>query len=479
MTKVKKPPVRVRFAPSPTGFLHIGSARSALFNWLFAKHHSDTFILRIEDTDKERSKPEYEQDIISGLEWLGVKWDEFYKQSERGKIYKKYLEKLLASGRAFWCRHTPEELEAEQSEQREKKEAPRHVCGFRSDQSLITNGQEGIIRLKIDSDSTSTREIVFEDIIRGRIGFEKKLLGDIAIAKDLDTPLYNFAAAIDDLDMKVSHVIRGEDHISNTPKQLAIFEALGVEPPRYAHLPLILGEDRSKLSKRHGATSVNQYKELGYLPEALVNFLGLLGWTPPHFSAKTEAGETPSEVFTKNQLIEWFSDLSKIHKSGAIFDIKKLNWLNAQYIKMENDAGLARLVRPFAEKHFGKQAEERVIKIAPLLRERLEYLDQVKEFHYFFKSPEYDADLLVWRKSDKAGAKKALELIAQAIPHGIANHELDEIAEKHFGGDRGAVYWPLRAALSGEQFSADPVQIAGILGPEETQNRVKHALSLL
>lgn len=477
MTKVKKPPVRVRFAPSPTGFLHIGGARTALFNWLFAKHHSDTFILRIEDTDKERSQPEYEQDIVSGLEWLGVKWDEFYKQSERGKIYKKYLEKLLTSGRAFWCAHGKSELEAEQKAQMEKKEPPRHVCEYKhkaqSEKRKAEGAGEEIIRLAVEN---SDHKIGFDDIIRGRVEFALNTIGDIAIAKDLDTPLYNFAAAIDDLDMKISHVIRGEDHISNTPKQLVIFEALGIQPPRYAHLPLILGEDRSKLSKRHGATSVNQYKELGYLPEALVNFLGLLGWTPPHFLGKNAGGQAPSrEIMTKNEMIEMFA-LEDVHKSGAVFDIKKLNWLNAQYIKMENDAGLARLVRPFTEKRFGKQGDDLLVKLAPLLRERLEYLDQVSEFRYFFKTLDYDAELLVWRKSDRAGAKKALELAAKAE---ITNRNLDQIASEHFAGDRGAVYWPLRAALSGEKFSADPIQIAGILGPEETEKRIKQALQLL
>lgn len=474
MTKVKKQAIRVRMAPSPTGFLHIGTARTALFNWLFARHEANgIFIIRIEDTDQERSKPEFEKNILEGLKWLGLKWDEFYRQSERTKIYTKHLKKLLDSGKAFWCYHSVEELEWEKEKQMERREAPRHVCEYKQKvQSENCKTGEGIIRLAVDENSS--RVIHFEDTIRGHVEFEQRVIGDLSLAKDEQTVLYNFAVVVDDHEMKISHVIRGEDHIANTPKQILVAEALGVTVPQFAHLPLILGADRSKLSKRHGATMLNEYRLAGYLPEALVNFLALLGWSP----------ENNQELLTKNKIIEKF-DLKKVHKSGAIFDLKKLNWLNAQYLKMENNLGLAELVKPFVEKHFGKQSPELILKITPLLRERLEYLDQIKEYHYIFKAPEYDPNLLVWKKSNQMGAKKALTEIKKALDgqtewdifdEQYLRSELDKLAQEQFADDRGAVYWPLRVALSGEKFSPDPVSIMRLLAKGEVFKRIDKAL---
>jgi len=264
--------VRVRIAPSPTGQMHVGTARTALFNWLFAKKSGGIFILRIEDTDKERSEKKYEENIIEGLEWLGLDYQEFYRQSERVEIYKKYIKGLLESGSAFYCHHTKEELASERKSQAERKEAPRHKC----DKSQETGDKEqAIIRF-----NNLGGKIKFSDLIRGEIEFDAELLGDFSIAKDENTPLYNLAAALDDSDMKISHVIRGEDHISNTPKQILVLQALGLEPPQYAHLPMILGTDKSKLSKRHGATAITEYKEMGYLPDAMFNFLAFIGWSP-------------------------------------------------------------------------------------------------------------------------------------------------------------------------------------------------------
>ncbi|MBI2676981.1 MAG: glutamate--tRNA ligase [Candidatus Yanofskybacteria bacterium] len=474
MTKVRKPEIRVRVAPSPTGNLHIGNARTALFNWLFAKHHTGKLILRIEDTDLERSSLEFEKNILNGLEWLGLKWDEFYKQSERLDRYEKHLKKLLEEKKAFWCYHSKEELEAEKKEQTQKKEAPRHICEhkYMNHESGIMNQGAGIIRLKVDENSHRT--VRFEDIIRGHVEFEQRVIGDLSLAKDLRTPLYNFAVVVDDHEMKISHVIRGEDHIANTPKQILIAEALGVSLPQFAHLPLILGEDRSKLSKRHGAVNFDEYIGAGYLPEALVNFLSLLGWS----------SKDGREILTKNEIIEQFS-LEKVHKSGAIFDVKKLNWINSQYIKQFNDEGLTSLVMPFIEKYFGKQDKVFVLKLAPVFRERLEYLDQVKEFKYFFGEPEYEADILVWKKSDKEKTHKALESVLEILSSNLEweifdekyiRSELDKLAEEKFGGDRGAVYWPLRVALTGEKFSPDPVEIARIIGKEKTLNRIQVAL---
>ena len=470
MTKVYKQKIRVRAAPSPTGNLHVGTAQSVLYNWLFARHHNGDFILRSEDTDKERSKPEFEKNILAGLEWLGLKWDEFYRSSERADRYEKHLQKLLDEKKAFWCYHTIEELEEEKKEQMKKKEAPRHICGHKYQEP--SEREKQIIRLAVDENST--RVISFQDLVRGLIEFEQKVVGDLSLAKDLKTPLYNFAVVVDDCEMAISHVIRGEDHISNTPKQILIFEALGAAVPQFAHLPLLLGTDRSKLSKRHGPTSLDQYREAGYLPEAIVNFLALLGWT----------AKDGREILTKNEIIEQFR-LEDVHKSGAVFDIKKLNWINSQYIKMFNDEGLAEKAQPFIAKYFGEQPKELILKIVPMLRERLEYFDQVKEFKFFFAEPEYETDLIVWKKSDRTGVKKALERVKEVL-QGETKWEifddqyirsgLDKLAEEEFGGDRGAVYWPLRVALSGEKFSPDPVQIMGILGRDKALTRIEKAI---
>src|SRR3989338_7533339 len=266
--------IRVRIAPSPTGFLHIGTGQSALYNWLFAKKMDGKFYLRIEDTDRERSTKEYEESIIDALRWLNLDWeDEVIHQSERTQFYRTELEKLLSEGKAFYCHHSQEELEAERQRQEFEKQPPRHECNHKD----LPLGKEGggIIRLNVGD---STQVISFEDQIKGHIEFKAGLLGDFSIARSVSDPLYNFAAVIDEAEMEISHVIRGEDHISNPPKQILVYEALGKTPPLFAHLPLILGSDRSKLSKRHGAMALIDYKK-DYLPEAIVNFLGGLGYT--------------------------------------------------------------------------------------------------------------------------------------------------------------------------------------------------------
>lgn len=460
-------------APSPTGNLHIGTARAALFNWLFARHHGGTFILRIEDTDLERSKPEFEENILKGLKWLGLDWDEFYRQSERLAIYEKYLRQLLQEGKAFWCYHTIEELEQEKQEQMKKKEAPRHICRHKDEAPADKPKQ--IVRLAVDENST--RVIHFEDLIRGHIEFEQRTIGDLSLAKNEKTPLYNFAVVVDDFEMKISHVIRGEDHIANTPKQILIAEAMSMALPEFAHLPLILGSDRSKLSKRHGATMFDEYIEQGYLSEALVNFLALLGWTP----------EGEREILDVAEITAKF-DLSKVHKSGAIFDIKKLNWINVQHLKKLTDAELVSKLNPFLEKYFGPQDQNLILKLLSLFRERLEYGEQIKEYHYFFQDPTYEPALLIWKKSDQQGAKKSLEECRQILSSKIEwevfdelyiRSELDKLAEEKFDGDRGAVYWPLRVALSGEKFSPDPVSIMKVLNRETVLSRIKKAITNL
>ena len=442
--------IRTRIAPSPTGNLHIGTARTALFNWLFSKKHKGEFILRIEDTDLERSDKKYEEDIIEGLKWLGLDWSnkEIIRQSERLDRYEHYLKQLLSSGRAFWCDHSKEELEAEQKEQASKKEAPRHICSHKD--KKLKSGQ--IIRLSVDTDSKE--KISFHDEIRSDIEWEAGLLGDFSLAKNLRVPLYNFAAVIDDTEMEISHVIRGEDHISNTPKQLLVYKALEKKPPVFAHLPLILGQDKSKLSKRHGATSVIEYKK-DYLPEAMINFMGFLGYT------------YSKEMMSKEEMAQEF-ELPKVHKSGAIFDVKKLNWLNSQYIRQLSAAEFKNLT----DLNISDE-------MMPLITERLEKLSDVHEFSYFWKEPEYDSDLLKWKKFSLEDSKKTLEKVRELLLKSDFNKDeirknLDELGKEI--GDRGLVYWPLRVALTGREKSPDPVDIAYVLGKEKTLERVIKAI---
>ncbi len=330
----KKEKIRTRFAPSPTGPFHIGSARTALFNFLFAKKYGGQFILRIEDTDIERSEPEYEKGITDGLEWLNIRYDEGpCRQSSRLDIYSEYLRKLLNDGNAFYCFHSKEFLEEEAG--------LAHHCDFKKmriqDLEKRLKKENAVIRFKTPFDL----EIAFNDLIRGEIRFNSNALGgDFSLAKtkgpDKFLPLYNFAVVIDDFEMNISHVIRGEDHISNTPKQILLQQALKIPTPKYAHLPLILGPDRTKLSKRHGTVGIRDYKKEGYLPEALVNFMAFLGWNP---------GDE-REIYSLPSLIKELS-LERIQKGGAIFNIKRLDFLNGFYIRQRSSEKLTELCLPY------------------------------------------------------------------------------------------------------------------------------------
>ena len=332
MIAKKEKEIRTRYAPSPTGPFHIGGARTALFNYLFAKKHNGKFILRIEDTDKERSKKEFETQLMDNLKWLGMNWDEGpemkgpydpYRQSERNDIYKKYLQKLIDEGHAYHCFCSKEEVEAQKQYLMSIGEAPVYTGKCRdldkeTVEKYLKEGKKSVIRFK----TPHNRKVVFDDLIRGEIEVDTSTMGDFVIAKDFDNYLYNFTCVVDDIDMAINYVIRGEDHIPNTPKQILLIEALGFDVPKYAHLSLILGADRKKMSKRDGKTSINEYIDAGYLPEALINFIAFLGWNPG----------TEKEIYTMDGLIEDFS-LEKIQKAGAIFNIDKLDWINGLYIR--------------------------------------------------------------------------------------------------------------------------------------------------
>lgn len=433
----------VRFAPSPTGLLHIGSVRTALFNYLFAKKEGARFILRFEDTDKERSKKEFEENILEGLSWLDLSYDEIYKQSERTDIYKAHLERLIQSGNAY--------VSAEEE-------------GDRS----------SVIRFKNPNHS-----ITFMDSIRGEVTFDTTELGDFVIAKSMTEPLYNFAVVVDDLDMGVTDIIRGEDHISNTPRQILIIEALGGDRPNYAHIPMILAPDRSKMSKRHGAVSVTEYREQGFLPEALINYLAFLGWNP--------GGD--QEVFSREELIDKFS-LERVHRSGAIFSIEKLRWFNAEHLKLLPQTEKEEKIYSYLKE---KNVSENYLSLykaneafRSALSERAETLGDIyneilsREYEYLLEPPSTEKDQLLWKDSLPETTKEHLEKVRDLLssvedfsdPKNIKTAIWDYATEK----GRGEVLWPTRMALSGKERSLDPFTISAIVGKIETIKRIESAI---
>lgn len=440
--------VRVRIAPSPTGLFHIGTARTALFNFLFAKKNNGVFIVRIEDTDKERSRKEYEESILEGLSWLNIKHEEFYRQSERTEIYRKYLEKLIESGSAYVS----------------KEEAGE---GKRSE----------VIRFKNPNHS-----VTFNDLIRGPITFHTEELGDFVIAKDMETPLYHLAVTIDDHEMKISHVIRGEDHISNTPRQILLLEAIGATIPTYAHLPLILAPDKSKLSKRHGAVALTEYRENGFLPEAIINFLALLGWSPQ------SRGED-EEVLSFDELVEKF-ELEKVGKSGAIFDLKKLEWLNKQYIKKVPQEKLISMIKNEITAHNIFIADEkRLLRAIPLISEKISTIKEagnvwLEELSFLSKTQEYDGNKLVWKEESVAKTKenllKILDILNSIEDSDFSAERIKELIFP-FADEvgRGGVLWPMRFSLTGQEKSPDPFMSAYFLGKEESISRISKAIKLL
>lgn len=469
-------------APSPTGTLHVGTARTALFNYLFARGQGGVFVMRIEDTDTERSRPEYEENILTGLEWFGIDWDEGplagggekgeygpYRQSERNSHYRLYLEKMLQAGTAFYCWHTTDELQHEQAQQAERKEAPRHNCSYRDSQDEhAASNPNAIIRFKNDHQGT----VSFKDAIKGDIAFEAPSLGDFSIAKSLDSALYNFAVVVDDYEMKISHVIRGEDHISNTPKQLLLQEALGFESPEYAHLPLLLGSDRSKLSKRHGETSLDEYRKLGYVSEALFNFLALLGWRPQ--------GE--QEVMSKEEIVSAFS-LSHVQTSPAIFDIEKLNWMNGEYLRAMSPDAFLEAALPFLRDAGLPVDDSRMGRIVTLEQQRVHKLAELPEaLRFAFEMPDYDAELLRWKDAELSAVGSTLGEVF-GILEGVSREDwsVEKLQEllmpfAETKENRGVVLWPLRVALSGQKNSPGPFEIMAALGKEESVVRIKAAI---
>ena len=429
--------VRVRFAPSPTGFLHIGSARTALFNWLYARNQKGKFLLRIEDTDIERSKKEYLDELLSSLKWLGMEADEeLFFQSKRIPIYKEYVKKLLDEGKAHY-------------EETEKGKAVR-----------FKNPKE---------------KIVFNDIIKGKIEFDASVFDDLVLMKSDGTPTYNFACVIDDAEMKITHTIRGDDHISNTPKQIMLYDALGIKPPKFVHIPLILGEDKSRMSKRHGATAIADYKEKGYFPEAIVNFLALMGWSP----------KDDREKLSIEQIIKLFS-LKSIKSTPAIFNIKKLDWLNSEYIKSYPPEEMANfLSAPLIKKGILKQDYDRewFIKLVNIYSTRICNVDDfIAKTEFLFKEKiEYEPEAVKEHinKETLSYIEKYKEKIKHLKP--FEEKPLEDAAHqlaKELGVDWARIIHPTRVAVTGSSASPGIFEVLVLLGKKRAIKRFEDAKKL-
>lgn len=371
--------IKTRFAPSPTGYLHIGGARTALFSWLFARHHGGKFVLRIEDTDRERSTQESVDAILRGMEWLGMDYDEGpYYQTQRFDRYQEVITQLLDEGKAYRCYCTKDELDALRAEQQKNKQKPRYDGRYRDYSGPIPSGIEPVIRFKNPLEG----EVVINDQVLGQVVINNRELDDLIIARSDGTPTYNLTVVVDDLDMGISHVIRGDDHINNTPRQINLLHAIGGEIPIYAHLPMILGNDGKRMSKRHGAVSVSAYAEEGYLPDALLNYLVRLGWS-----------HKDQEIFSIDEMISLFS-LENVNKSAAAFDLDKLQWLNQHYIKHSDDHSVAAwLSQAFTRKNIIHENSQKLTKVANLQKDRFKTINELTEkSEYFFldELPAYD-----------------------------------------------------------------------------------------
>lgn len=437
--------VITRFAPSPTGFLHIGTYRTAIFSYLYAKKHNGTFVLRIEDTDKDRSKKEYEENIIESLKWLGLEYDEFYRQSDNKNKHKQYLEKMISEGTAYIS-----------------KEEAKDGSG------LIKE----LIRFK-----NPNIEISFNDEIKGKITVDTTDLGDFVIARNIDEALYHFAVVVDDFEEGITHVIRGEDHTSNTPRQILIQRAIGAREPVYAHLPLVLGKDKLKLSKRRGALSIIEYQKLGYLPEAILNGVAFVGWNPG----------TPQEIFTHKELVQAFS-LKRVQKSPAIFNQDKLDWFNKEHINKLSYGDLKENIFKYLPEVLKNLSKEKIEKIIFLIKDRISKWSDVEkiveegELDFFSKQIEYEKEKLLYKNSNfektstylKLAIEKLRELDKENFKIEDIKNTLMSIADNL--SNRGELLHPVRIALSGMDKSPDPFTIAFILGKEETLSRLEKAI---
>ncbi|MCK4647907.1 glutamate--tRNA ligase [bacterium] len=472
---------RVRFAPSPTGYLHVGGARTALFNWLFARHTGGTFILRIENTDRKRSADRYEKAIIDDLRYLGLDWDEGigvggkfgpYRQSEQFPLYREYAKKLLKEKKAYYCYCTEEELEERRKEALKKGQTPRYDGRCRNltkgqKREYERKGRKPTIRFKVPK-----KKVVVSDLVRGKVTFEADALGDFIILRSDGVAAFNFANIIDDMSMEITHVIRGEDHLSNTPRQILLYQAVGIEPPKFVHISMILGPDRARLSKRHGATAIAEYRKKGYLPEALVNYLALLGWYPP-------AGK---EIKSIKELIKEFS-LDHVSKSSAIFDNQKLNWMNGSYIRSTSLKKITDLAIPYLKEVGylkGKiipTKKKWLLKVIEATRTHLDYLAQIPEETETFFTKEIKISKEIRKILKKESSKRVLSTLKNKLKKikEITNKNFKPVMkriEKETGYKGKDLYLPIRVALTGKNRGPELRFILPILGKRECLRRL-------
>jgi len=462
--------VRTRFAPSPTGFLHIGGARTALFSWAYARRHGGTFILRIEDTDVARSTPEAVQAIIDGMQWLGLAHDEgpFY-QMQRMERYKAVIAEMLAAGTAYHCYMSIEELDALRAEQEARKDKPRYDGRWRPESGKTLpsppNGVPPVVRFRNPQDGV----VAWEDQVKGRIEFANSELDDFIIARADGTPTYNFCVVVDDRDMDITHVIRGDDHVNNTPRQINLLQALKAPVPRYAHLSMILGDDGQKLSKRHGAVSVMQYDDEGYLPEAVLNYLARLGWS-----------HGDEEVFGMEQFVQWF-DLDHITASAAQFNTEKLNWLNAHYLKLADPQRLAvEATRRLARQGVAVAGGPDVASVAALYRDRVGNLNELADaVHPFFAAPTPSAEMRAQHLTE--AALKGLNVLRERLS--ACDWQASQLGQavKQSAAESGLkmpqLAIPLRVALLGLPQSPSIDAVLEVLGRERVLARLAAVLS--
>jgi glutamyl-tRNA synthetase len=483
---------RVRMAPSPTGPLHVGTARTSLYNFLTARHVGGTYVLRIEDTDEARSTDAFERDIIDNLHWLGITWDEGpqaaggedvgpfgpYRQSRRMELYAREAQRLLDAGAAYRCWCTPEELDAVRREQEARKEPPRYNrrCLNLTDAeraAFEADGRTSVIRFRVEPGT-----IRFDDLIRGEVEFDNALLGDFVIVRADGIPLYHFVVVVDDEAMEITDVIRGEDHLSNTPKHIALIRALGYREPRFGHIPLILNPDRTKMSKRKEQTAITAYRDEGYLPEAMVNFLAFLGWSPG----------TEEEIFTLDELVQRF-DIAKVHKGGAIFDNDRLDHLNGVYIRALGDEQLALRLRPWIPDAI---ADGDLVRMVPLVRERLVKLADAPDLLAFVWEPDevvagwYAPELLHPKKGGPDEARSALEGAAEVLAEiddadfsaEVLEQRCRQAAES-LGMKAGDFFTPVRVAVTGRTVSPPLFDSLELLGRDRSLARIRTALDKL
>ncbi|MBC8284863.1 MAG: glutamate--tRNA ligase [Nitrospinae bacterium] len=463
-------PIKVRFAPSPTGFLHIGGVRTALFNWLFARNQGGKFVLRIEDTDLSRSTEESIEEIIESMRWLGLDWDEGpFRQTERQEIYSEKVQHLLSAGKAYHCYCTPEELDLKRSEAQKAGRKPKYdgTCRERSD---IPEGAPSVIRFKAPLEGS----VIVEDLLRGKVIFDIAELDDLIIQRTDGTPTYNFVVVVDDSEMGITHVIRGDDHLSNTPRQCLLYDALDFTRPQFSHISMILGQDKARLSKRHGATSALAYRDMGYLPDAMVNYLARLGWS-----------HGDQEIFSREELIQHFS-FDSVNTSAAIFDADKLSWVNEQYIQSTPPEELARHLEPHLIKSgilpegHGRSIQE-IAKVIPCLNQRAKTLIEMaeKSAFYFKKEVEFDEKARTKFLTDEA--KPLLEKVIAGLSalEDFSTENIESLFKnivEEEGMKLGKLAQPVRVALTGTTVSPGIYDVLILLGKEETLKRLGNCI---